>query len=96
MTPAGGLARAATVLAVAAAPLMAGCATTQSAPGRGTVAACYAFAVQALDRHETVTSVPPACAGLSHGEINQAVDRAIRTAGTARQPAAAGRAAVSR
>jgi hypothetical protein len=35
--------------------------------------------VQALDRHETVTSVPPACAGLSHEEINQAVDRAIRT-----------------
>jgi hypothetical protein len=43
------------------------------------VAACYAYAVQALDRHETVTSVPPACAGLSHEEINQAVDRAIRT-----------------
>jgi hypothetical protein len=43
------------------------------------VAACYAFAVQALDRRETVTSVPPACAGLSHEEINQSVDRAIRT-----------------
>jgi len=35
--------------------------------------------VQALDRRETVTSVPPACAGLSHEEINQSVDRAIRT-----------------
>jgi hypothetical protein len=43
------------------------------------VAACYAFAVQALDQHETVTSVPPACTGLTHEEINQAVDRAIRT-----------------
>jgi hypothetical protein len=43
------------------------------------VAACYAFAVQALDRHQTVTSVPPACTGLSHEEINQAVERAIRT-----------------
>src|SRR5215831_10110865 len=41
----------------------------------GTVAACYAFAVQALDRHVTVTSVPFACTGLSHEEINQAVDR---------------------
>src|SRR5215813_2217246 len=41
----------------------------------GTVAACYAFAVQALDRHVTVTSVPLACTGLSHEEINQAVDR---------------------
>ena len=77
MTPAGRLALAA-VLA-AAASVVAGCAAAQPAPTRGTVAACYAFAVQALDRHETVTSVPPACAGLSHEEINQAVDRAIRT-----------------
>jgi hypothetical protein len=79
VTPVGRLARAATVLAVAAAPLAAGCATTQSGSGRGTVAACYAFAVQALDRRDTVTSVPPACIGLSHEEINQAVERAIRT-----------------
>jgi len=77
VTPAGRLALAA-VLA-AAASVVAGCAAAQPAPTRGTVAACYAFAVQALDRHETVTSVPPACAGLSHEEINQAVDRAIRT-----------------
>ena len=78
MTPASRLAFAAAVLAGAAAPLAAGCAT-QPASSRGTVAACYAFAVQALDRRETVTSVPAACTGLSHGEINQAVDRAIRT-----------------
>ena len=78
MTSAGRLALAA-VLAATAAPLAAGCAATRPAPSRGTVAACYAFAVQALDRHETVTSVPPACAGLSHEEINQSVDRAIRT-----------------
>jgi hypothetical protein len=44
------------------------------------VASCYAFAVQALDRHVRVTSVPPACAGLTHEQINQAVDRAVRTA----------------
>jgi hypothetical protein len=43
------------------------------------VATCYAFAVQALDRHTRVTSIPPACAGLGHEEINQAVERAIRT-----------------
>ena len=79
VTPAGRLARAATVLAVAAAPLAAGCAAAQPASGPGTVAACYAFAVQALDRHQTVTSVPPACTGLSHEAINQAVERAIRT-----------------
>jgi hypothetical protein len=79
VTPASWLALAAAVLAAAAAPLAAGCAAAQPPPSRGTVAACYAFAVQALDRHETVTSVPPACAGLSHEEINQAVARAIRT-----------------
>lgn len=79
MTPTGRLARVATVLAIAAAPVAAGCAATEPAFGQGTVAACYAFAVQALDRHQTVTSVPPACTGLTHEEINQAVERAIRT-----------------
>jgi hypothetical protein len=44
------------------------------------VAACYAFAVQAIDRHITVTSVPPACRGLAHEQINLAVSRALRAA----------------
>jgi hypothetical protein len=44
------------------------------------VASCYAFAVQALNRHLTVTSVPAACTGLTHEQINLAVDRAIRAA----------------
>jgi hypothetical protein len=34
--------------------------------------------VQALDQHVTVTSVPAACTGLTHEQINLAVDRAIR------------------
>jgi hypothetical protein len=42
------------------------------------VASCYAFAVQALNQHTRVTSVPAACTGLTHEQINLAVDRAIR------------------
>jgi hypothetical protein len=34
--------------------------------------------VQALGQHVTVTSVPPACTGLTHEQINLAADRAIR------------------
>lgn len=66
-------------IAVAGAVLVAGC-SSQSASSRGTVSACYGFAVQALDQHATVTSVPPACTGLNHEQINLAVDRAIRAA----------------
>ena len=65
--------------ALAAVALAAGCSAGQPAQSRATVATCYAFAVQALDQHLRVTSVPPACRGLSHEQINQAVDRAIRT-----------------
>lgn len=63
-------------LAVIAAAVVAGCSASPG-PSRGTVATCYAFAVQALDRHATVTSVPPSCRGLNHEQINLAVDRAI-------------------
>ena len=79
VTPASRLALAAAALAVLAAPLAAGCSPARPAPSRATVATCYAFAVQALDRHTRVTSIPTACAGLGHEEINQAVERAIRT-----------------
>ena len=41
---------------------------------------CYAFGVQAIKRHVTVTSVPRACAGLSRAQINAAVGRAIKDA----------------
>jgi hypothetical protein len=61
-----------------AAALAAGCSAGQPSPG--SVAACYAFAVQAIDRHSTVTSVPPACRGLTHEQINLAVSRALRAA----------------
>jgi hypothetical protein len=58
----------------------AGCSAGAPATSQATVAACYAFAVQALNQHVTVTSVPPACRGLTHEQINLAVDRAIRAA----------------
>ena len=61
-----------------AAVLMAGCSSGPRAPYRATTGTCYAFSVQALDRHVTVTSVPRACAGLSHEQINLAVARAVR------------------
>lgn len=38
---------------------------------------CYAFATQALQRHITVTTMPRACAGLGHEQIDQAVGRAV-------------------
>ncbi len=67
------------VLAVTAALPAAGCSASQPATSQATVASCYAFAVQALNQHVTVTSVPPACTGLTHEQINLAIDRAIRT-----------------
>ena len=60
--------------------LAAGCSAGPAAPFHATVQTCYAFAVQAVQRHITVTTVPRDCAGLSHEEIDQALARAIRTA----------------
>jgi len=58
--------------------LAAGCAAGPAAPFRATAGACYAFAVQAVQRHVTVARLPRACAGLSHDQIDQALARAIR------------------
>ncbi len=52
-------------------------ATPGTAPG--SPAACYAFAVGALRRHEVVHRRPVACIGLGTDQVNQAVDRAIHT-----------------
>jgi manganese efflux pump family protein len=64
------------ILPVTAA-LVAGCGaagTTEHA----TTQSCFAYGVRALKRHETVTRVPPACAGLSREQVNAAVGRALR------------------
>ena len=54
---------------------------------------CYAFGVRALERHVTVTTVPRACAGLSHAQVNLAVARAVReVAGPGHKAAARQRA----
>ena len=44
---------------------------------RGSVQACTAFGVRALEHHVTVTTMPPACRGLSRSEVNLAIGRAI-------------------
>ena len=58
---------------------VAGC-SSQPALTEGSTDSCYLFALSAIHRHVTVTSVPPACQGLSQGEVNVAVDRALRAA----------------
>jgi hypothetical protein len=56
----------------------AGCAGGRPAvPARGSVQACIAFGVRAIDEHRTVTQVPDACRGLSRAEVNFALGRAI-------------------
>ena len=57
--------------------LAAGCATSRPAPAQGSVQACIAFGVRAIDEHRTVTQVPAACRGLSRAEVNFALGRAI-------------------
>ena len=79
LTPASRRTLAVAALLVTAGPA-AGCSAGQPATFQATVATCYAFAVQALNQRITVTSVPPACTGLTHEQINLAVDRAIRAA----------------
>jgi len=73
--------RLAAALAVAgvlpATVLMAGCAASPAARP-ATTESCFAFGVRALKRHETVTSLPPACTGLTRQQVNTAVGRAIR------------------
>ncbi len=57
--------------------LLAGCGAA-GPPAHATTESCFAFGVHALQRHETVTRLPPACAGLSREQVNGAVGRALR------------------
>jgi hypothetical protein len=65
-------------LSFAVAALIAGCGAAGPTAPRATTASCFAFGVQALKRHETVTRMPAACAGLSREQVNAAVGRALR------------------
>ena len=57
----------------------AGC-SSQPAVTQGSVTACFQFAATAIQRHITVTAVPPACQGLSRLDVNVAVGRALHAA----------------
>jgi manganese efflux pump family protein len=88
-----GISRRAAPAALLAAALMAGCSAGPPALYRGSVDACYAFSVQAIERHIMVTTVPRACHGLGHEQVNLAVGRAIRDTAGSRPKAAARRLA---
>jgi len=81
-------------LALLAVLLAAGCSATRP-PYRATVQSCFSFGVQAIRRHITVVTLPPACAGLSQQQVNTAVVRAIRAA-VGPQPKASARQAAYR
>jgi manganese efflux pump family protein len=70
-------AAAAGVTVLAAAGCAASGASSRPAPAKGSVQACIAFGVRAIDEHRTVTQVPAACRGLSRAEVNFALGRAI-------------------
>jgi hypothetical protein len=67
------------VTGVVLAAVAAGC-SSQPAVARGSVNSCYQFAVEAIQRHVTVTAAPAACRGLSQLEVNVAVGRALQAA----------------
>ncbi|MGP8001214.1 MAG: hypothetical protein ACLPKI_28405 [Streptosporangiaceae bacterium] len=72
------LARAAVAIAAGLGVLLAaGCAASRAPAPRGSVQACLEFGARAIEEHRTVTRMPPACQGLSRGEINFALGRAI-------------------
>ena len=60
--------------------LAAGCSVGVPGSYQPTFDTCYAFDLQAIQRQITVTSEPPACAGLSREQVNQAVASAVRKA----------------
>jgi manganese efflux pump family protein len=87
--------------AVAAAVALAGLAgagcSHQSAALRGSVESCIQFGIEAIRHHTTVTSLPPACRGLTRAQVNFAVGSALHSAaigarGKARQRERIGKA----
>ena len=80
------------VLAAGCGPAPHGAAPHGAA--RGSVQACTAFGVRAIEQRRTPARKPPACQGLSQAEVNFALGRAIYlTAGSGRHKAAWRRAA---
>ena len=58
--------------------LAAGCSRQPEAP-RASVESCIQFGVAAIRHHVTVTSLPPACRGLTRAQVNFAVGSALHT-----------------
>ncbi len=65
----------AAVIAAGVALACAGCATAPPAARD-----CWQFGVRAIELRVTIRSVPPACAGLSHLQLNGIVSSAVREA----------------
>jgi hypothetical protein len=61
------------------AALAAGC-SSQPATSRASVESCVQFGIAAIKHHVTVTSLPPACQGLSAAQVNFAVGSALHSA----------------
>jgi hypothetical protein len=59
--------------------LAAGC-SGQSGTSRASVESCVQFGIAAIRHHVTVTSLPPACRGLTGAQIDFAVGSALHTA----------------
>jgi hypothetical protein len=58
---------------------VAGCSSQQHTP-RASVQACEQFGIAAIRNHVTVTSLPPACRGLTAAQVDFATDAALRSA----------------
>jgi len=58
----------------------AGC-SGQPGTAEASVESCTQFGIAAIEHHVTVTSLPPACQGLTGTQINSAVGTALRSAG---------------
>lgn len=71
-------------------------AATSTASGSGSgLQACAAYAYAAIEAHMVVPAAPPACAGLSRAQVNQAASTAIRMTVTSRDKATRRRQAVA-
>jgi hypothetical protein len=90
-------AAAAVVLAAVtlAALAAAGC-SHQPATARASVESCTQAGIDAIRHHVTVTSVPPACQGLTRAQVNFAVASALHSAASGAHGKARQRARIAR
>lgn len=71
---------AAALIAVIGLPAAAASGCSRPAPAaRGSVGSCLQFGTEAIRHHLTVTSLPPACQGLTRLQVNLAVSGAVHS-----------------